>query len=113
MRNETMPAKHPTEQAEAPPGTVAKLHERGDSERKPSSYHEWLKVPPISGFELVYVLQHIGFVPRPGSGGVATMQRAGDVIEVPLSDQLDTEVLIEILRRARLAPNALLALLDP
>jgi hypothetical protein len=108
-----MAAKHPTELAEATPGTVTKLHERGGSERKPSSYHEWLKVPPVSGFELVYVLQRIGFVPRPGLGGVATMQGGDDVIEVPLSDQLDTEVLIEILRRARLAPNALLALLDP
>jgi hypothetical protein len=107
-----MATRNPTELAEATPGTVANLHERGGSERKASSYHEWLKVPPVSGFELVYVLQHVGFVPRPGSGGVATMQRGGDVVEVPLSDRLETQVLIEILRRARLTPSALLALLD-
>ena len=107
-----MPARNPTELAEATPGSVAKLHERGGSERRPSSYHEWLKVPPVSGFELVYVLQSVGFVPRPGAGGVATMQRGDDVVEVPLSDRLETEVLIEILRRARLTPSALRALLD-
>jgi hypothetical protein len=69
-------------------------------------------VPPVSGFELVNVLQHVGFVHRPGPGGVAAMKRDADVVEVPLSDRLDTAVLIEILRRARLTPRALVALLE-
>jgi hypothetical protein len=107
-----MAAKDPTELGPASPGTVAEFPGRGVSGEKRSSYHEWLKVPPVSGYEVVYVLEHVGFILRPGSGGVATMQRDGDVVEVPLSDRLDTEVLIAILRRARLTPRALLGLLD-
>jgi hypothetical protein len=107
-----MTAKHPTDGGPATPGVVAEFPERGDSAVRRSSYHELLKLPPVSGFEVVYVLQHIGFVLRRGPGGVATMHRDGVILEVPLSDRLDLQVLVAILRRAGLTAQALLALLD-
>jgi hypothetical protein len=107
-----MTAKYRADLKPATPGAVAKYPDRGGSGPRRSTYHDWLKVPPVSGFELVYVLEHVGFVLRPGFPGVASMQRQGEVVEVPLSDRLELEVLIAILHRARLTSRALMALLD-
>ncbi len=89
----------------------AALLEAASSVRR-SSYHEWLKVPPVSGFEVVHVLQQVGFALQPGPACIAQLQRDAEVIEVPLSDRLEPNVLIAILQRARLTANGFLALLD-
>jgi hypothetical protein len=106
-----MTAKSPLHVAPGEEFDLTKDRERSGSGPRLSSYHEWLKVPPVSGFELVSVLEQIGFVLQPGSAGVATLQRYGDVIEVPLSDRLDPDVLIAILQRAGLTPSGLISLL--
>jgi hypothetical protein len=107
-----MAAKSRAELEPATPGAVANFPERGGSGPRRSAYREWLQVPPVSGFELVYVLEQVGFVLRPGFPGVASLQRNGEVVEVPLSDRLGLEVLITIVQRAHLTPKALMALLD-
>jgi hypothetical protein len=106
-----MTAKYPTDLEGEASGAVAERHERDGSGPRRSSYHEWLKVPPVSGFELIHVLEQIGFVLQPHLAGVASMEREGNVIDVPLSDQIDPDVLVAILKRARLSPKGLLALL--
>jgi hypothetical protein len=107
-----MSAKYPTSPQPDAPSDVAERPDRDSSVR--ASFHEWLKLPAVSGLECVQALRRAGFVIQSNHGGYVELYRKGLMVEVPvpLSELMTRDVLAAILQRARVGPTRFIALLD-
>jgi len=73
---------------------------------------EWLRLPPVSGAECVHALVREGFVVLFASSAFADLKRHDAIIQVPLVEILQPEVLTIILQRANIGPGRFMGLLD-
>ena len=107
-----MSAKYPTSPQGDAPSNVAECPDRDSYVR--ASFHEWLKLPTVSGLECVQTLRRAGFVIQSNHGGYVELVREGLMVEVPvpLSELLTRDVLAAILQRAGVGPTRFVALLD-
>lgn len=66
------------------------------------------KLPPISGRELVRVLERLGFEQAGGRGSHVKLRRGEAVCVVPLHAEIKKGTLAGILRQAKLMPDDML-----
>jgi len=73
---------------------------------------EWLRLPPISGAECVHALVKEGFIVQFAGSAFADLKRYDAIVQVPLVEILQPEVLTIILQQAKIGPGRFIGLLD-
>jgi hypothetical protein len=93
------------------PGEEAASYTRGFADTA-TRLREWLMLPmTVSGAECMRALCRGGFVVRPSPRGFVDLEQRGDIVRIPLIEEIDRYALAAILHRAGLEPARFLELL--